>query len=132
MAFSPMRGLSVHTRKKKKTKDPRKLRNLGERKWNTQTSALYLFTPIKIEFYKYLVENSQKSTLNFLFKSIFSLKPSKFPMHFARDCRWMDRANRIVQLQLTGPNMAGPSAGKKYFIQTAEFLFSNFVLTLAS
>ena len=53
-------------------------------------------------------------------------------MHFARDCRWMDRANRIVQLQLTGPNMAGPTAGKKYFIQTAEFLFSNFVPTLAS
>ena len=37
--------------------------------------------------YSYLVENSQKRTLNFYFKSRFSLKPSNFPMYFAHDCR---------------------------------------------
>ena len=36
----------------------------------------------------YLVENSQKSTLNFYFKSIFSVKLCKFQIYFAKDCSW--------------------------------------------
>ena len=42
--------------------------------------------PLKIEFYSYLVENSQKATLNFYFKSRFSVKPSKFQLNFENDC----------------------------------------------
>ena len=41
---------------------------------------------LKIQFYKYLVENSQKATLNFYLKSRFSVKPSKFPIYFANNC----------------------------------------------
>ena len=64
----------------------RKLGNLGERKWNTQTVTYYPLLPLKIPFYSYLVENSQKATLNFYFKSRFSAKPSKFSIYFAHDC----------------------------------------------
>ena len=44
-------------------------------------SSNYSLVPVfslKIQFYSYLVENSQKATLNFYFKSIFFVKPSKF------------------------------------------------------
>ena len=37
---------------------------------------------LKIQSYSYLVENSQKATLNFDFKSRFSVKPSKFQIYF--------------------------------------------------
>ena len=43
--------------------------------------------PDKIQFYRYLAVNSQKTTLNVLSKSRFSLKSSKFLISFARDCR---------------------------------------------
>ena len=41
----------------------------------------------KTQFYSYLVEMSQKSTLNFYFKSRFSVKPSKFQIYLAKDCK---------------------------------------------
>ena len=34
-----------------------------------------------------IVENKQKETINFYFKSRFSVKPSKFQIYFANDCR---------------------------------------------
>ena len=43
----------------------------------------------KILSYSYLDENSQKATLNFYFKSRFSIKPSKFPIYFAYDCSFI-------------------------------------------
>ena len=42
---------------------------------------------LKFQFYSYLVETSQKTTLKFYFKSRFLAKPSKFTMYFAHDCR---------------------------------------------
>ena len=41
---------------------------------------------LKIKFYSYLVENGQKATINFYFKSRFSVKPIKFQIYFAHDC----------------------------------------------
>ena len=34
-----------------------------------------------------IVENKQKETINFYFKPRFSVKPSKFQIYFANDCR---------------------------------------------
>ena len=65
-----------------------KLGNLGDRKWKAQTTALYPVFLLKIRFYSYLVENSQKAMLKFYFKSRFSMKPSKSQMYFAKDCLW--------------------------------------------
>ena len=48
---------------------------------------MYPVFSLKIQFYHYLVENTQKATLNFYFKSRFSVKTSIFPMYFAHDCR---------------------------------------------
>ena len=64
------------------------LGNFGERKWKAQTRALYPVFSLKVRFYSYLDENSQKATLSFYFKSRFSVKPSKFETYFANDCRW--------------------------------------------
>ena len=63
-----------------------KLGNLGERKLKAHTSASYQVISLKIQFYSSLVENSQKASLNFFFKSRFSVKPSKFQIYFANDC----------------------------------------------
>ena len=41
---------------------------------------------LTIKFYSYLVENSQKATLNFHFKLRFSVKRTKFQIYFAKDC----------------------------------------------
>ena len=60
---------NMPTQEKKKTS--------GDRKWKAQTRALYPVLSLKIRFYSYLVENSQNVTLNFYFKSRFSVKPSK-------------------------------------------------------
>ena len=69
-----------------------KLANSGKRKWKAQTTALYPVFSLKIQFHSYLVENSEKAKLNFYLKSRFSMKPSKFPIYFAHDCRftWRD------------------------------------------
>ena len=40
----------------------------------------------KLQFYNYLVETSQKATLNFYFKQRFLVKPSNFPIYFTHDC----------------------------------------------
>ena len=63
-----------------------KLRNSGERKCKYWNCSLVPSLVAKNSFYSYLVENSQKAPLNFLFKSRFSVKPSKFPIYFAHDC----------------------------------------------
>ena len=55
--------------------------------YEAQTRALYPIPPPNIRFYSYISENSQKATLNPYFNSRFSVKPSKFPIHFAKDCR---------------------------------------------
>ena len=55
--------------------------------YEAQTRALYPIPPPNIRFYSYIAENSQKATLNPYFNSRFSVKPSKFPIHFAKDCR---------------------------------------------
>ena len=65
------------------------LRKLGERKWKAQSTTSYLVVSLKIQFFSYLVENSQKATLNFYFKSRFSVKHSKFQIYFAKDCRFI-------------------------------------------
>ena len=70
-----------------KTQDLRKWGNSGEWKWNAQTRALYLIFSLKIRIYSYLVENSEKTRLNFYFKSRFSVKPSKFQIYFTNNCR---------------------------------------------
>ena len=89
MACSPMGGLIAHTRKKKGLKkDLRKLGNLDERKWKAQTTTQDPAFSLKIQVYSYLVENSQKATLNFYFKSRYSVKPSKFSTSFAHDCSY--------------------------------------------
>ena len=41
---------------------------------------------LNIQFYSYLVENSQKATLIFHFKSRFPVKPSKLLIYFSLDC----------------------------------------------
>ena len=61
------------------------LGNSGERKWKAQTRALYPVFSLKTQFYSYLVENSQKATLKFYFKSRFSVKPGRSQIHFAND-----------------------------------------------
>ena len=63
-----------------------KLRNSGERKCKYWNCSLVPSLVAKNSFYSYLVENSQKAPLNFLFQSRFSVKPSKFPIYFAHDC----------------------------------------------
>ena len=85
-AFSSLGGL-ICPHKKKKKKDLRKLGNSGERKWKAQTRALYPVCSLEIQFYSYLAENSRKATLNSYFKLKFSVKPSKFQIYFANDCR---------------------------------------------
>ena len=47
-------------------------------------SKLQPSPPTKIKFYSYVVENSQIARLNFYFKSRFSVKPTKFQIHFAK------------------------------------------------
>ena len=64
-----------------------KLGNSGEKKCKAQITAWYPVPSLKAKFYSYLIENSQKARLNFFFKSRFSVKPSKFPIYFAHDCR---------------------------------------------
>ena len=59
--------------------------NSVEKKWKAQTGTLYPVFLLKIRFYSYLVEKSQKATLNLYFKSRFSVKPSKFQIYFAND-----------------------------------------------
>ena len=59
-----------------------RLKTEGLRKLGNSYSVLSL----KIQFYSYLVENSQKATINFFLKSRFSVKPSKFQIYFANDC----------------------------------------------
>ena len=59
-----------------KTKDLRKLWDSGERKWKAGIRALHPVFSLKIWCHSYLVDNSQKATLNFYFKSRFSMKPS--------------------------------------------------------
>ena len=59
---------------------------------------MYPVSSLKIRFYSYLVENSQKATLNFYFKLRFSVKPSKFQIYFAKgfdDCG-CETEHRIV------------------------------------
>ena len=70
---------------KTRLKTCRKLVNSSERKWKAQTKALYPVFSLKIRFYKYVVENSQKAKLNFYYKSKFTVKPSKFKIYFAND-----------------------------------------------
>ena len=65
--------------------------NSGWKKWEAQTAAKYPVLLLKIEFHSYLAENSQKPTLNFYFKSRFSVKPSKFPIYFAHDCGYLGK-----------------------------------------
>ena len=48
---------------------------------------MYPLFSLKVRFYIYLVENSQKATLSIYSKSRFSVKPSKFQIYFANDCR---------------------------------------------
>ena len=62
---------------------------IREFRWKEMKSSNYSIVPsllAKIQFYSYLAENSQKATLNFYFKSRFSVKPIKFPIYFAQDC----------------------------------------------
>ena len=54
---------------------------------NQRKLAYYPVFSTEIPFYSYLIENCQKATLNFYFKSSFSVKPSKVPIYFAHDCR---------------------------------------------
>ena len=70
------------------TQDLSKLGNLNERKWKAQNRVWYPVFSIKMKFYSYIVENSQKATLNFYLKPRFSVKPNKFQMYFAKDCLW--------------------------------------------
>ena len=45
--------------------------------------------PAKNKIYSDLVENSQKATLSFHFNPRFLLKPSKFQIYFAKDCKFI-------------------------------------------
>ena len=47
----------------------------------------------KIQFYSYLVENSQKETLNFLFKSRFSVEANKFHIYILHVIVALDKAS---------------------------------------
>ena len=67
-----------------KTLDPRKIGNLGERKWKAQTRASYPVFSHKIQFYSYFVENRQKATLNFYFKSRFFCETQLIPNIFCK------------------------------------------------
>ena len=62
------------------------IREFGWKKTKYSSCSLVPSLPAKFEFYSYLVENSQKATLNFYFKSRFSVKPSKFSTYFAHAC----------------------------------------------
>ena len=69
-----------------KTQELRKLGNSDEKNRKAQTTAQYPVLSLKTKFHSYLIENSQIATLNFPFKSRFSVKPSKFQIQFAKDC----------------------------------------------
>ena len=90
-AFSPPGGAKCPHKKKKD------LRNSDERKWKAEHRASYRVLPRKIQFCSYLVKNSQKATLNFYFKSTFSVKPSKFQIYFAKDCNPQSLSRYIQQ-----------------------------------
>ena len=72
----------------------RKLGNSDEKKWKAQTKAQYpvssLYKP-----YSHLAENSQKATLNFHFKSRFSVKSSKFKIYFAKDYSLISKTDQV-------------------------------------
>ena len=53
-------------------------------------SNCYSIFLLKIRLDSYLAKNIQKATLNFYFKSRFSVKPSELPIYFAIyfDCSW--------------------------------------------
>ena len=48
------------------------------------------------------MENSQKSTLNLYFKSRFFVKPRKFLIYFAHDCRILLIPYAYVSIELIG------------------------------
>ena len=65
----------------------KEIREFGWKKMKNSNYSLVASVIAKIHFYNYLVKISQKATLKFLLKSRFSVKPNKFPIYFARDCR---------------------------------------------
>ena len=115
-------GLSAHTRKNKDLDDLRKLGNSNEKKWKAQTRALYPVFSLKIRFYSYLVESSQKATLNFYFKSGFSVKPSKFQIYLANDCSSSNSFNVFFAHQC--------HVNFKYFLKSLINLLQSFLLRL--
>ena len=74
--------------------------NLGGRTWKAQTRALYPLFSLKIRFCCYLVESNHKATLNLYFKLRFSVKPSKFQIYFAKECRLKFVWNPLCDLWL--------------------------------
>ena len=117
--FRRWAGLSAHTRKKK----TRILGNLGERKWKAQTSLVPSLLVKKNQFYCYLVENSQKATLNFYFKSKFSVKPSKFPKYFTHDCRYSHSVRCYMMLEWSFSTHV--AARKRFYLQEIFLLQKN-------
>ena len=76
----------VPTQEKKNTYEIRKIRI---KKMKSSNYSLVPSPPAKNKIYSDLVENSQKATLNFHFNPRFLLKPSKFQIYFAKDCKFI-------------------------------------------
>ena len=67
---------------------------------SARTTAQYPVLSLKIQLYSYLVEISQKATLNVYLKSRFLVKPSKFQIYFAKDCSPLMESNPIYRNKL--------------------------------
>ena len=59
---------------------------LVEAEQKNKAEAYYQVLLPKITFDSHVACNRQKGMLNFLLKSMFSVKPNKFLICFARDC----------------------------------------------
>ena len=75
-----------HKKEKKNTYEIRKIRI---KKMKSSNYSLVPSPPAKNKIYSDLVENSQKATLSFHFNPRFLLKPSKFQIYFAKDCKFI-------------------------------------------
>ena len=65
------------------------IRKIRIKKLKSSNYSLVPSPPAKNKIYSDLVENSQKATLNLHFNPRSLVKPSKFQIYFAKDCKFI-------------------------------------------
>ena len=89
------------------------IRKIRIKKLKSSNYSLVPSPPTKNKIYSDLVENSQKATLNFHFNPRFLVKPSKFQIYFAKDCKFIRLIKIYFSLKRTlilkSPGMQRPS-----------------------